>query len=567
VSEVVQEGADSAAEELGDEAEARPLDTFDVLGVAEDEYAYASLITWLLDPEGEHGLGGVLQEQLARFLEALGIDWQPGEVYDGRVRVNEDNCGIVLKGAGNKGLVIVLRLFAGGEVRGLEGVRAAGVPVVGLAYGPSAFPSTAELPVWRLQGLAQALRSVPNGRFSQLLAELRRRLNQGRGTLASSRLSAVETFLRSQLKEGTDVDRTRVEGIDAEMLLSDDLSRAYVLGQVVGEGGQGTVYTVVIQGEQFFPGFANPVAEAVMKVAHGGHEANLEREREVMDMGDPGVVRKLDAGATAAGTPYLILERLHRLPSERLSLEVGDPLRIASAVDIFANLLQTLHELHFRRDEPLVLCDIKPDNVLLRMPGHCELSDDEFEAFLCEHSYEPVFVDVACAQDVHRLEEKDGKLGEMIGTPAYLPPESIPELDGDHITMGTYSRKTDVYSLTLTFYVLLTGKRPYEHDANLQGLSGREFLLQLFTLKRREGALPYDELAIEHAVGVSDKDLVLELLNAGLAADPDERPSAQALLKQVEQAFGLEPHRTRPERYVYDGPVALRQRQTRVELG
>ena len=76
----------------------------------------------------------------------------------------------------------------------------------------------------------------------------------------------------------------------------------------------------------------------------------------------------------------------------------------------------------------------------------------------------------------------------------------------------------------------------------LQGLSGREFLLQLFTLKRREGALPYDELAIEHAVGVSDKDLVLELLNAGLAADPDERPSAQALLKQVEQAFGLEPH-------------------------
>ena len=240
-------------------------DTFELLGVAEDEGAYASLITWLLDPEGEHGLGSALLDQLAHFLEVLGVDWSPGEEFDGKVRVNEDNCGIVLKGAQGKGIVIVLRLgTGGGEVRGLDGVRAAGVPVMGLAYGPSAFPASSEMPVWRLQAVAQALRSIPEGPFASLLREFRRRLGGGRGATGGN-LSALENFIRAQLDD--DTERTKIEGVGDEMLFNEDLSRAYVLGGLLGEGGQGSVYTVGIQGGQFFDGFANPVSKAVMKLA------------------------------------------------------------------------------------------------------------------------------------------------------------------------------------------------------------------------------------------------------------------------------------------------------------
>lgn len=537
-------------------------DTFELLGVVDDEGAYASLITWILDPEGEHGLGGALLDQLAHFLEALGVDWRPGEVFDGKVRVNEDNCGIVLKGAGGKGLVIVLRLAAGGgEVRGLDGVRAAGVPVMGLAYGPSAFPASSEMPIWRLQAVAQVLSNISEGPFANLLREFRRRLGGGRRT-TGAHLTAVETFIRSQLDD--DTDRTRVEGIGDEMLFSEDLSRAYVLGRLLGEGGQGTVYTVGIQGGQYFSGFANPVSQAVMKLAHEGFGENLLLEGKVAGHGDPGIVRLLDQGKTAAGAPFLILERLHRLPGDRLKAQ-PDLIR-ASSIDIFVNLLQTLHELHFRKEGPLVLCDIKPENLLLRLPGHCELSDDEYEALVYENSYEPVFVDVGCAQDARALADASGELAEMIGTPAYLPPESTPVLTGDEITLGVYSRKTDVYSLTLSFYALLTGKRPYAHNANLQGLVGREFLLALFEVKRKPGSLAYDPQAVIDAVGEEDAPAVLEVLNAGLAPDPSERPSARSLLKTCEQAFGLQSHRSRPERYLYDGPVALRTRQTRFAL-
>lgn len=537
-------------------------DTFELLGVAEDEGAYASLITWLLDPEGEHGLGSALLDQLAHFLEALGVDWSPGEEFDGKVRVNEDNCGIVLKGAQGKGIVIVLRLgTGGGEVRGLDGVRAAGVPVMGLAYGPSAFPASSEMPVWRLQAVAQALRNIPEGPFANLLREFRRRLGGGRAATTGN-LSALETFIRSQLDD--DSQRTRVEGVGDEMLFNEDLSRAYVLGGLLGEGGQGAVYTVGIQGGQFFDGFANPVSKAVMKLAHEGYGENLLSEGKIAGIGDPGIVRLLDQGQTAAGAPFLILERLHRLPADRLQAQPD--LLLATAIDIFVNLLQTLHELHFRKEGPLVLCDIKPENLLLRLPGHCELSDDEYEALVYEHSYEPVFVDVGVAQDARALADASGELPEMIGTPAYLPPESTPVFAGDEITLGTYSRKTDVYSLTLAFYALLTGQRPYAHDANLQGLTGREFLLALFELKRKPGSLAYDPAKIMEVTGEEHAPKVLEVLTAGLAPDPNERSSARALLKTCELAFKLEQHRPRPERYLYDGPIALRQRQTLFEL-
>jgi serine/threonine protein kinase len=536
-------------------------DTFELLGVAEDEGAYASLITWLLDPEGEHGIGSALLDQLAHFLEVLGVDWRPGEEFDGKVRVNEDNCGIVLKGAQGKGIVIVLRLSTGGgEVRGLDGVRAAGVPVMGLAYGPSAFPAASEMPVWRLQAVAQALQTIPEGPFSHLLREFRRRLG-GRGR-STSHLSALETFIQSQLD--SDEERTRLEGIGDEMLFNEDLSRAYVLGGLLGEGGQGAVYTVGIQGGQYFDGFANPVSKAVMKLAHEGFGANLLSEGAITGIGDPGIVRLLDQGKTAAGAPFLILERLHRLPADRLQAQPD--LLLATALDIFTNLLQTLHELHFRKEGPLVLCDIKPENLLLRLPGHSELSDDEYEALVYEHSYEPVFVDVGVAQDARALADASGELPEMIGTPAYLPPESTPVFEAEEITLGTYSRKTDVYSLTLAFYALLTGQRPYAHDANLQGLVGREYLLALFELKRKPGALAYDPAAVAEVVGEEHAQAVLGVMSAGLASDPSKRPSARSLLKTCEQAFKVEPHRPRPERYLYDGPVALRMRQTLFEL-
>lgn len=546
-------------------------DTFDVLGVGEDEYAYASVIAWLLDPHGEHGIGSALLDQLVHFVKALGVDWAPNPADSDeppiktRVRLNDENCGLVVQGANNAGIVILVRLFARGEVRGLDRVRGAGLPVIGLGYGPSAFPAAAELSVWRLQAVAHALRQVPEGRFHQLLTELRARITAGRhqGGGAGGG-SAAEDFLATQVERlsktaevaAGGLGSSLVEGVDVEMLLSGDMSRAYVVQELLGEGGQGAVYRVAIQGEQFFDGFANPIPEAVIKLSHPDYARNLEREIEVYGGTNPSVVRRLDHGTTTAGAPYLIMERLHHLPREILG-----GMAPGVAVDVFANLLLALKDLHTDEELPRILCDIKPDNILLRMPGACELHEGDYERYLYEGSYEPVFVDLACAQDIPNLEALDGQLPELIGTPIYLPPEAIPTFGEGGIEMGVYSAKVDTYALTLTFYELLTGEKPYAHHARYARASGREHLIELFELKRTD-ASPISSAAVELAAGEATAE-VLELFELGLHSDPEVRPSADALYKVCLRLFGLGDHGKRANPYVYDGPVKLRTMQSR----
>jgi serine/threonine protein kinase len=343
--------------------------------------------------------------------------------------------------------------------------------------------------------------------------------------------------------------------VDA-MVLANDGSRAYLLGNLLGGGAQGMVYEVTIEGERKFPGLDEPVSRAVIKVARRGAETILEREGEIYSTPRPSVVTLLDHG-DAGARPYLVLERLEPLPHERFGTKRVDP---ATAVDIFVNLLVALHRIHFEHEAPLVLADVKPANVLLRMrkPTEGAFDDAGYLRALASGELEPVFSDLGCALDRRALDAKGGEHPELVGTPLYLPPESCPLLLGEKIVLGRYSRMTDVYALTLAFYVLLTGEQPYASRA-IAGSDQREKLLALFELKKA-GVDPIDERILSE---LFDHDLALDLqrvLAAGLVPSAEARATPHGLLDRCRRLFRVEEEKDSAES---KGP-RLRLRQTRI---
>ena len=336
--------------------------------------------------------------------------------------------------------------------------------------------------------------------------------------------------------------------LGGQMLLSDDMARAYQIGATrAGEGGNR--FDVTIQGDGAFPGLREPAEQAVVELAPG-EPAVIERERELLSRGLPGLVRLLDAGKTGAGEPYLVLERLAPSPSARFRRRT-DP---ATALDVFLNALDDLRRLH-GASQGLVLCGIDPGAIQLRMGDHGrDLDDATYLQRLASGDWSPVFARIADARDKRELERERGAAGEQLGSPIYLAPEAAPILLSGRVLQGHYSPKSDVYALTLTLYTLLSGRFPYEKTGVYQ-LEGGELQAALSRIKH-EHLDPIDPEALAAVVDDSTRERLERLLRMGLAPDPNLRPSAQALLRVARQAFDAREHQ--PE-----GP-GLRLRQGRL---
>lgn len=345
------------------------------------------------------------------------------------------------------------------------------------------------------------------------------------------------------------------------VLLSDDGSRAYRLLRELGRGGQGVVYEVEVVGNQIFEGFEHPVTRAALKI--GRQAETIECERLAYErLRGSGIVKLLDAG-TVQGRDrprrYLVLERLYPHPYQLFRTGTRPvPVDPATAVDTFVNLLDALHGVHFRREGPLVLCDVKPENVMLRMSnreGPPTLG--EYLRRLATGTYEPVLMDMGCAQDREALRARGGRLVDLlIGTPLYLPPEAMPQLTGE-MQSGIYSDRTDVYALTITFYEYLVGERPYSAGGLWSTSHGGMRFAELIELKERR-ASPIDEQAVIARTG-EDAPAFLEVLRAGTDPDPERRPTALALLEQAKRLFRINQRFVRTVgEYRYDQARGLR---------
>jgi serine/threonine protein kinase len=235
----------------------------------------------------------------------------------------------------------------------------------------------------------------------------------------------------------------------------------YRLLQKIGEGGCGTVYLA----EQ-----AEPVRRQVaLKVIKLGMDtksviARFEAERQALAMMDhPNIARVLDAGATETGRPFFVMElvrgtRITQYCNEQ-NFDTERRLKL---------FIKVCHAIQHAHQKSVIHRDIKPSNILVT------LQDGEPV---------PKVIDFGIAKATEgRLTDTTllTSVEQFVGTPAYMSPEQA-----DNTGMDVDTR-SDIYSLGVLLYELLTGRTPFDTKMLMQ--SGMDAMRR--TLREQEPQLP-----------------------------------------------------------------------------
>ncbi|MEM7244938.1 MAG: WD40 repeat domain-containing serine/threonine-protein kinase [Acidobacteriota bacterium] len=224
----------------------------------------------------------------------------------------------------------------------------------------------------------------------------------------------------------------------------------YRLLEVLGEGGFGVVYLA----QQERP-LKRKVALKVIKLGMDSREviARFEAEQHALAlMSHPNIAKVLDAGTTERGTPYFVMEHV---PGPCLT-DYCDQNRLdmRQRLELFGRVCEAVQHAH---QKGIVHRDLKPSNVLVAVVDGVP---------------RPKVIDfgIAKALDQHRAEQSFfTQRGVVIGTPMYMSPEQA-----DHRTFDIDST-TDVYSLGVILYELMSGALPFE-PSRLHGVAYDEML-------------------------------------------------------------------------------------------
>jgi len=257
---------------------------------------------------------------------------------------------------------------------------------------------------------------------------------------------ALAPLLRAMLKRAsveTDDFMRRPVGLSADDVLADaalddragDRVGPYVLLQQLGAGGMATVWLA----ERADGAMQRQVA---LKLPHAGRAIGLAqrmaRERDIVAaLEHPHIARLYDAGTTATGRPWLAMERIEGVALDEhcrtQHLDVEARLRL---------FLQVADAVSYAHAQLVVHRDLKPNNILVTSRGEAKLLDFGVAKLLID--------DALPASALTQL------IGRAV-TPDYASPEQV---GGRAVTVAT-----DVYSLGVVLYELLTGQRPYRVDA------------------------------------------------------------------------------------------------------
>src|SRR5688572_1234318 len=214
----------------------------------------------------------------------------------------------------------------------------------------------------------------------------------------------------------------------------------YKLLEMIGEGGGGVVYMA----EQEEP-VRRRVALKIIKLGMDTKSviARFEVERQALAMMDhPNIAKVFDGGATNTGRPYFVMELVRGVKITEYCDEnnLSTPQRLELFIDV-CNAIQHAHQ------KGVIHRDITPSNILFTLHDGTPV---------------PKVIDFGIAKAVEqRLTDKTlfTQFAAFIGTPAYMSPEQA-EMSG--LDMDT---RSDVYSLGVLLYELLTGKTPFEAEA------------------------------------------------------------------------------------------------------
>src|SRR4051812_22115453 len=322
----------------------------------------------------------------------------------------------------------------------------------------------------------------------------------------------------------------------------------YKLLQQIGEGGCGIVYMA----EQEDP-IRRRVALKVIKLGMDTRQviARFEAERQALALMDHlNIAKVYDAGATATGRPYFVMELVRGVPitgycnDKRLSTR--------KRLELFTQVCQAVQHAH---QKGIIHRDLKPSNILVTVNDGMAV---------------PKVIDfgIAKATTGERLTDKTvfTAFHQFIGTPAYMSPEQA------ELTSLDIDTRSDIYTLGVLLYELLTGQTPFDADELLK--AGLDEMRR--TLREKEPSRPSTRLSTLNAdqliatarlqglepprlINLVRGDLDWIVLKC-LEKDRARRyETANALLTDLQRHLGNEPVTARPRSKLYEFQKTVRR--------
>jgi eukaryotic-like serine/threonine-protein kinase len=319
----------------------------------------------------------------------------------------------------------------------------------------------------------------------------------------------------------------------------------YRLVEVIGEGGMGVVY----RAEQTAP-LRRDVA---LKLIRRGLDtdrivARFQSERQALArMDHPSIARVFDAGTSADGRPYFVMELVHGVPITDFCDR--ERLTVRERVDLMIAVCLAVQHAH---QKGIIHRDLKPSNILVSRQDGVPV---------------PKVIDFGIAKAIEATHEHTllTREGTFIGTPDYMSPEQAGVIDVDADT------RADVYALGVLLYELLSGRRPHQFERRTQ--EAVQAVLResrpdkpstaVSTRKRLTRATPVPDVTVLTAI-VESRRTTADRLRRQLTGDLDnivlramqKEPirrygSAEAFADDLRRYLGGLPVLARPDTWTY----------------
>ncbi len=312
-------------------------------------------------------------------------------------------------------------------------------------------------------------------------------------------------------------------GALADELLNESYSAMlgpYRRGRCLGQGGMGVVFLAE------HTGWHIPVAIKVPRdawISPENADRFAEEQRTLAQLSHPGIARIYEGGAQPNGSPWFAMEYVEGEPITKFAaaLDARDRIRL---------FRQACEAVHYAHSQLVIHRDLKPSNMYVTAAGRVKL------------------LDFGIARQIGEMSAFHTRTGQQPYTLAYAAPEQVRE--------NRVSFQSDIYSLGVTLYELLTGRVPFPLTGLTPGAAEQVIATKPPTRPSEISTLP-----LRKAEWADLNVLVLKAMHK----DPEQRyRTVDALIRDLDHFLAAQPLDARPDRAAYRISMFVKRNRTPV---